>query len=110
MLDDADGQLRDESGGPGGVQQGSVDLAGLERVQEEIEEVGNDGLGAFGLQEVHQVVVDARSELDEDLANDADARLGSNGRVEGQRGESVDNRIDELFVGRSGQTLGRNER
>ena len=52
-----------------------LELRVVEAVHEEVHKVRDDSLGSLSLQQIDQMVVGRRQELDEDLADDADARL-----------------------------------
>ena len=63
----------------------------------EIEKIGNDRLCALALQKVDNVVVGKGHVFDQNLADNADARLFER-FVDGQRVEILDNAVAELGV------------
>ena len=60
---------------PGSTQVFLLEIIIIEAVEEEVGQVRNDGLGSFGFEKFHQVIVGGRQELHENFADDADPGL-----------------------------------
>ena len=69
----------------------------IDRGGKEIEKIGNDRLCTLALQKVDDVVVGERHVLDQNLTDNADARLFER-FVDGQRVEILDNAAAELGI------------
>ena len=78
-LDDFCDGFGDGHGGEGGAEFGVSEIGVMEGVEEESEDVGAHGFGAFGFEEFDEVVVGVGVEFDEDFADDADAWFSSRG-------------------------------
>ena len=76
---------------------GVLEVLLIDRGGKEIEKIGNDRLCTLALQKVDDVVVGERHVLDQNLTDDADARLFER-FVDGQRVEILDNAAAELGI------------
>ena len=60
---------------PAGTQILILEILVVEAVEQEVHEIRHDGLRPLALEQLHDMVVRERRELDEDLADDPDLRL-----------------------------------
>ena len=80
-----------------GAQGVLVPIGGVEVLRHEFHHAGHDCLASLGFNDIHHVVVGVRMIFDEDLADDAHARLARN-VAQGKRVEAAHNVVHETVV------------
>ena len=53
----------------------NLEVLVVEAVEQEVQEIRDNGFGSFTFQEVYQVVIGSRKEFDENFADNADTRF-----------------------------------